>query len=313
MQTDQTDQTDDAYQELRPLLFSIAYRMVGSVSEGEDLVQEAFLRFHRAVRKGTTIESPKAYLSATVTRLAINHLRSARVRRERYVGTWLPEPLLTSPDDETARHAETADSLSMAFLVLLERLSPVERAVFVLREVLGYGYDEIAGMVGKSEENCRQIFARAHRHVEARKPRFEASRERREELARRFFAAVEEGDTQGLVGMLSADAVMYGDGGGKAPAVHEPLHGSERIARFLAGLARQGRRMDVRLVPTEINGQPGSLSMDSEGRLLNAFALDIVDGQIQTVRSVVNPDKLQHLGEVADVAQLLRERGSSGA
>jgi RNA polymerase sigma-70 factor, ECF subfamily len=311
MQTDRTDQTDDAYQELRPLLFSIAYRMVGSVSEAEDLVQEAFLRFHRAVRKGTTIDSPKAYLSATVTRLAINHLRSARVRRERYVGTWLPEPLLTSPD-ETARHAETADSLSMAFLVLLERLSPVERAVFVLREVLGYGYDEIAGMVGKSEENCRQIFARAHRHVEARKPRFEASRERREELARRFLAAVEEGDTQGLVGMLSADAVMYGDGGGKAPALLEPLHGAERIARFLVGLARRGRRMDVRLVLTEVNGQPGSLSMDSQDRLLNVFVLDIADGQVQTVRSVVNPDKLRHLGEVADVVQLLRESGSGG-
>jgi RNA polymerase sigma-70 factor (ECF subfamily) len=312
MQTGQTDQTDDAYQALRPLLFSIAYRMVGSVSEAEDLVQDAFLRFHRTVRKGTTIESPKAYLSATVTRLAINHLRSARVRRERYVGTWLPEPLLTSPDDETARHAEIADSLSMAFLVLLERLSPVERAVFVLREVLGYGYDEIAGMVGKSQENARQIFARAHRHVDARKPRFEASRARREELARRFFAAVEEGDTQGLVGMLSADAAMYGDGGGKAPALREPLHGAERVARFLAGLGRQGQRMDVRLVLTEINGQPGSLAVDSKGRLLNAFALDIVDGEVQAVRSVVNPDKLGHLGEVADVAQLLRDRGPAG-
>jgi RNA polymerase sigma-70 factor, ECF subfamily len=308
MQTDQTGQTDDAYQELRPLLFSIAYRMVGSVSEAEDLVQEAFLRFHRAVRKGTTIESPKAYLSAAVTRLAINHLRSARVRRERYVGTWLPEPLLTSPDD-AARHAETADSLSMAFLLLLERLSPVERAVFVLREVLGYGYDEIAGMVGKSEENSRQIFVRAHRHMDARKPRFEASRERREELARRFFAAVEDGDTQGLVGMLSADAVMYGDGGGKGPAIREPLHGGERVARFMAGLGRQGQRMDVRLVLTEINGQPGSLAMDSAGRLLNVFALDIVDGQVEAVRSIINPDKLGHLGEVADVAQLLRDRG----
>jgi RNA polymerase sigma-70 factor (ECF subfamily) len=313
MQTDETGQTDDAYQELRPLLFSIAYRMVGSVSEAEDLVQEAFLRFHRAVRKGTTIGSPKAYLSATVTRLAINHLQSARVRREQYVGTWLPEPLLTSPDDETTRHAETADSLSMAFMVLLERLSPVERAVLVLREVLGYSYGEIAEMVGKSEENSRQIFARAHRHVEARKPRFEASRERREELARRFFAAVEEGDTQGLVGMLSTDAVMYGDGGGKAPAIRDPLHGGERVARFMAGLGRQGQRMDVRLVLTEINGQPGSLVMDPEGRLLNAFALDIVDGEVHTVRSIVNPDKLGHLGEVADVTQLLRDRGPAGS
>ena len=304
-------ETVDAYQEHRSLLFSIAYRMVGSVSEAEDIVQETFLRLHRAMGKGTRIESPKAYLSTTATRLAVNHLRSARVRRERYVGTWLPEPLLTDSSDDAAveRHAETADSLSLAFLVLLESLSPVERAVFLLREVFGYGYDEIARVVGKSEDNCRQIAVRAHRHIEARRPRFEASRQQREELARRFFAAIEEGDTEGLVGMLSADAVMYGDGGGKAPALARPIHGRERVARFLLGLARQARRLHARMEITEINGQPGALGLDRQGGLLNAFSLDIVDGQVQAIRSIVNPDKLRHLGTVTDVTRLLRERG----
>ena len=163
-------ESGEAYQELRPLLFSIAYRMVGSVSEAEDIVQETFLRFHRAVREGAQVDSPKAYLSAVTTRLAVNHLRSARVRRECYVGTWLPEPLLTDAADDAAQHAETADSVSMALLVLLESLSPVERAVFLLREVFGYGYDEIAGVVDKTEDNCRQLAARARRHVESRKP-----------------------------------------------------------------------------------------------------------------------------------------------
>jgi RNA polymerase sigma-70 factor (ECF subfamily) len=292
-------ESGQAYQELRPLLFSIAYRMVGSVSEAEDIVQDSFLRFHRAVREGAEVESPKAYLSAITTRLAVNHLRSARVRRERYVGTWLPEPLLTDAADDAAQHAETADSVSMAFLVLLESLSPVERAVFLLREVFGYGYDEIARVVGKSEDNCRQLATRARRHVQARKPRFEASREQRDELASRFLAAVEEGDTEGLVGVLAADAVMYGDGGGKAPAVAAPVHGRQRVARFLLGLARQARRAGARLRPATVNGQPGALALDADGRLLGVLCLDIADGQVQTVRSIANPDKLRHLGPVA--------------
>src|ERR671919_95151 len=193
----------DLYEDLRPLMFSIAYRMVGAATEAEDIVQEPFLRFHRESEKGTTVVSPKAYLSAVTTRLAIDHLRSARVRRERYFGTWLPEPLLTDPEPDVAQHAETADSLSMAFLVLLESLTPVERAVFLLREVFDYGYEEIAAVVGKSEDNCRQIAVRARPQVEAKKPRFEASRERREELARRFFEAAAKGDTDGLVGLLA--------------------------------------------------------------------------------------------------------------
>jgi RNA polymerase sigma-70 factor, ECF subfamily len=306
-------ESGEAYQELRPLLFSIAYRMVGSVSEAEDIVQDSFLRFHRAVREGAQVDSPKTYLSAVTTRLAVNHLRSARVRRERYVGTWLPEPLLTDTAEDAAQHAETADSVSMAFLVLLESLSPVERAVFLLREVFGYGYDEIAEVVGKTEDNCRQLAARARRHVEARRPRFEASRQQRDELARRFLAAVEDGDTEGLVGALAADAVMYGDGGGKAPAIAAPIHGRQRVARLLLGLGRQVRQTGMRLRAATINGQPGALALDPDGRLLGAVCLDIADGQVRTVRAMVNPDKLRHLGQVGDLARLLGDRGAAGA
>ena len=295
----------DAYQELRPLLFSIAYRMVGSASEAEDLVQEAFLRLRRAVAGGAEVAAPKAYLSAVTTRLAIDHLRSARVQRERYVGAWLPEPLVTGQEPDPAGHAETADSLSLAFLVLLERLSPVQRAVFLLHEVFGYGYAEIAGILDRSEDNCRQIAARARRHIEAGRPRFEASRRQREELARRFYAALDEGDTEGLIGLLAADAVLHGDGGGKTPALAAPMHGAERIARFLVGLARRGRAVGARAHPAEINGHPGLLALGPDGRLLGVLALDIADGRVQTVRSIVNPDKLRHLGPVGDINALL--------
>ena len=284
----------ELYEELRPLMFSIAYRMLGSASEAEDIVQEAFLRFHRESGKGTAIESPKAYLSAITTRLSIDHLRSARVRRERYVGTWLPEPVVT--DD--IPHPETADSLSMAFLVLLESLTPVERAVFLLREVFEYDYEEIATVVGKTEENCRQIAVRARRQVEAKKPRFEASRKRREELARRFFDAMGKGDTDGLVGLLAADVVAYGDGGGKAPAAPRPVYGRDRVARLLVASTRFGaERLGLSgMRSATINGQPGALFFNVEGRPLGAITLDIADDQVQTVRAVSNPEKLAHLG-----------------
>jgi RNA polymerase sigma-70 factor, ECF subfamily len=295
----------DAYQELRPLLFSIAYRMVGSASEAEDLVQEAFLRLRRALAGGAEVASPRAYLSAVTTRLAIDHLRSARVRRERYVGAWLPEPLVTGQEPDPADHAETADTLSLAFLALLERLSPVQRAVFLLHEVFGYGYAEIAGLLGRSEASCRQSAARARRHVEAGRPRFETSKRQREELARRFFAAVDQGDTEGLVGMLAADAVLYGDGGGKAPALAAPLQGAERVARFLLGLTRRGRAAGLRTRPAEINGHPGLLAFGPDGGLLSVLALDIADGRVQTLRSIVNPDKLRHLGPLGDLSALL--------
>jgi RNA polymerase sigma-70 factor, ECF subfamily len=287
---------DDVYEDLQPLMFSIAYRMLGSATEAEDIVQEAFLRFHRETSGGTQVDSAKAYLSAVTTRLSIDHLRSARVRRERYVGTWLPEPVLTEEEDDVAGHAETADSLSLGFLVLLESLTPVERAVFLLREVFDYGFDEISRIVGKSEDNCRQISVRARRHVRDRTPRFEASRARKEELARRFFDAIAGRDFEGLLGMLAADAVAYGDGGGRAPAFPRPIHGREKCARLMMAASSRGDRLGVRdLRLTEVNGQPGALLYDRDGKLVVAIALDIADDQVQTIRAVSNPEKLQHL------------------
>jgi RNA polymerase sigma-70 factor, ECF subfamily len=298
--------TEAPYEELRPLLFSIAYRMIGSVSEAEDIVQESFLRIHRAEAEGTKIESPKAYLSAVTTRLSIDHLKSARVRREQYVGQWLPEPLLTDPAPAAAAHAETADSLSMAFLVLLESLTSVERAVFLLREVFDYGYGEIARIVERTEDNCRQLYVRARRHVDEGRPRFEASRKQRDELARRFFAAAEQGDTEALVEMLAADAVVYGDGGGRAPSWPKPIYGRERVARLIAGAVTQAKELGASLRPTEVNGQPGVMFADEDGRIAVVMSVDIADGVVQTIRSVINPDKLAHLGPVADVRAILR-------
>jgi RNA polymerase sigma-70 factor, ECF subfamily len=297
------------YEDLRPLLFSIAYRMVGSASEAEDIVQEAFLRFHRESSGGTKIESPKAWLSTVTTRLAINHVQSARVRRESYVGTWLPEPLLTDTESEGARHADTADSLSMAFLVLLESLGPIERAVFLLREVFDYGYDEIATIVGKSEDNCRQIAVRARRQVEAKKPRFEASRKKREELSRRFFDAVLAGDTEGLIRLLASDVVAYGDGGGKAPAIPRPVYGREKVARLFLrarGIAVSSLRQ------VEVNGQPGALLLDQHGRPVVVVSVDIADDLVQTVHAVSNPDKLRHLDPDADPLRPLSGHPSTG-
>jgi RNA polymerase sigma-70 factor (ECF subfamily) len=274
-------------EELRPLMLSIAYRMVGSFSEAEDIVQEAFLRLHQAGE----VESPRAWLSTVVTRLSIDHLRSARVRREEYPGPWLPEPVLADPAPGAAIRAE---SISMAVLVLLESLTPVERAVFVLREAFDYGYDEIAEIVGKSQDNVRQLAVRARRHVDERRPRFEPSQEQRDELARRFVAALLEGETEPLVELLAEDAAFYGDGGGKAPALAE-AHGRDRLARALAGFGRVGTRRGgtVRLV--ELNGQPGVLGFDGDGTLVAAWALQISDGAIQAIHGVVNPDKLVHI------------------
>jgi RNA polymerase sigma-70 factor (ECF subfamily) len=287
---------NDPFAELRPLLFSIAYRMLGSATEAEDIVQEAYLRYHRETAAGTEIESPKSYLSAVTTRLCIDHLRSARVRRESYVGTWLPEPLLTEEESEAERHAETADSLSMGFLVLLETLTPVERAVFLLREVFEYDYDEIASVVGKSQENCRQIAVRARRQVQAGRPRFEASKARREELARRFFEAAGEGDVESLVGMLAADVVAYADGGGRATAFPRPVHGRERVARLFLASTDRGDRLGIAgMRPAEVNGQPGAVFLDSKDHAVLVLSLDIADGVVQTIHVVTNPDKLRHL------------------
>jgi RNA polymerase sigma-70 factor (ECF subfamily) len=300
----------ETFEDLRPLLFSIAYRMLGSVSEAEDTVQEAFLRYHRALlEQDAEIDSPKAYLSAVTTRLAIDHLRSARVRKESYVGEWLPEPLLTDESaPDAAQHSEDADSLSMAFLLLLERLSPVERAVFLLHDVFDYGYDEVADIVGKSEDNTRQLAVRARRHVDQHKPRFEASRQQREQLAARFFGAIEEGDMDGLVELLAADVVVVGDNGGTKPSWPKPIFGRDRVVRLLLGLGRHARDFGSTVRRTEINGQPGAMFLDPSGRLMYVVTIDVADGVVQTVRSVINPDKLRHLGPLADVRAMLRER-----
>jgi RNA polymerase sigma-70 factor, ECF subfamily len=293
-------------------LFSIAYGMLGSVGEAEDIVQEAFLRFHRVLAEGQEIESPKAYLSAVTTRLGIDQLRSARARREQYVGEWLPEPLVTDPTPGPEEHAATADSLSIAFLVLLEALSPVERAVFLLREVFDYGYDEIAGVVGKSEANSRQLYVRARQHIDEGKPRFDVSREQREELARRFLAAAEEGDVEALEQMLAHDVVVYGDGGGKAPSWPRPIVGRERVSKLMAGVFTQAREYAASWRQAEVNGQPGVVFLDPEGRVGSVMSFDVADGVIQTIRGIINPDKLAHLGPVADVRGMIRARREGG-
>jgi RNA polymerase sigma-70 factor (TIGR02957 family) len=300
---------DELLEQLRPTAFAIAYRMLGSVAEAEDVVQEALLRLHGALQRDARIESPRAYLATVATRLAIDHLRSARVRRETYVGEWLPEPLVADSSADPARQAELADSLSLAFLVLLESLSPEQRAALLLHDVFEYDYAQIAEIVGKSEDNARQLAARARRHVEEQKPRFEASREQRDELARRFFAAAQEGEVDALEQLLAQDVVLQGDGGGKAPALARSLHGRARVARTLRAWMRQGVRIaGAQLRQVDVNGQPGALLLAGDGALLGVMALDIAEGQVQAVRSVVNPDKLQHLGDVADVRALLKGR-----
>ncbi len=299
--------TEQLLEELRSAAFAIAYRMLGSVAEAEDVVQEALLRVHRALEAGQRIESPRAYLATVTTRLAIDSLRSARVRREQYVGEWLPEPLLTDSRDDPAGQAEMADSLSLALLVLLESLSPEQRAVLLLRDVFDYGYDEIARIVGKREANVRQLASRARSHVEQARPRFQTSREQREELARRFFAAVQQGDLAGLEALLAHDVQLTGDGGGKVPALTRPLRGRSRVARALLSWARVGSRIPgASMRPVEVNGAPGALLLDGERRLIGVWALDIGGGEIAGVRSVVNPEKLAHLGPLADVRALLR-------
>ena len=300
----------EQFDELRPVAFAIAYRMLGSVSEAEDVVQEGFLRLHRARAGGERIESPRAYLSTVVSRLSLDQLRSAKVRRETYVGEWLPEPLVASADDDPARKAEIADSLSLAFLVLLESLSPEQRAAFLLHEVFDEPYSRIAEIIGTSAQNARQLATRARRHVDARRPRFEASREQREQLATRFFAAVEEGDLEGLEELLAHDVVLHGDGGGKAPAIVRAIHGRARVARTLVkGWRHAGTRVSgLTWRRQEVNGQPGALLLDREDRLIGVVILDVADGQIQGVSSIVNPDKLRHLGPLADLRALLRTR-----
>jgi RNA polymerase sigma-70 factor, ECF subfamily len=293
----------EEFEELRPLLFAIAYRILGSVSEAQDAVQEAWLRYGASPTQPT---STKAFLSAVVTRISIDVLRSARVRREEYVGTWFPEPLLTDPYEDPERSAELADSLSTAALLLLERLSPLERAVFVLREVFGFSFPEVASAVGRSEAACRQLAVRARRHMDAGQPRFEADRREREELAGRFFDAFREGDVDGLRKLLAADVQLVGDAGGKAPQWKDII-GADNVARVLAAIFTPFVRIGGVVEPREVNGQPGAIFRDRDGKVVNTLALDILDGRIQMIRAVINPDKLGHVGPVADAWAVIRE------
>ncbi|WP_371673685.1 RNA polymerase sigma-70 factor [Streptomyces sp. NBC_00289] len=292
------------FEELRPLLFSIAYRILGSVSDAEDAVQETWLRFDGSATRPT---STKSFLSAAVTRISIDVLRSARVRRESYVGPWLPEPLLNDPYEDPARSVELADSVSMAALLLLERLSPLERAVFLLREVFAFGFDEIAVAVGRSETACRQLLVRARRHMQTGQPRFAADRQERQELAARFFDALSNGDVGGLRDLLAADVQLVGDGGGKAPQLARALTGAENVATVLGTVFPWLARIDVTFEPREMNGQPGAVFRDRDGRILHTLVLDVLDGRIQTIRAVINPEKLAHIGPVADAWAVDRE------
>jgi RNA polymerase sigma-70 factor (ECF subfamily) len=297
---------EELLQELRPVAFAIAYQMLGSVSEAEDVVQEALLRVHQALEAGEQIASPRAFVATVTTRLAINELRCARARREEYVGRWLPEPVITDGHDDPAGHAEMADSLSLAMLVLLESLSPEQRAVLLLHDVFCYDHAQIAQIIGKSQDNVRQLAIRARRHAKQRRPRFQTTREQRDELARRFLQAAGEGDLPGLEALLAHDVELTGDGGGKVPALARTLRGRTRVARMLIEWARLGARLPgVSLRPVQVNGGPGALWLDPHQRLIAVVALEIAGGQITSVSAIVNPGKLARLGPVADFTSLL--------
>ncbi len=280
----------ETFNEHRTLLFSIAYRMLGSATDAEDIVQEAFLRWQTA--SDADVRTPRSYLSTVVTRLCIDHLRSAQARREVYVGPWLPEPVLTAQMPDLASTVELAESLSFAFMLLLENLGPEERAVFLLREVFDYSYVEIASIVGKSEANCRQMVSRARQHLHERRPRFQASREQQEEVTQKFIEVCSGGDMQALLSMLAPEVTLTSDGGGKVQAAHNILHGASNVARFLFGVINKlppGAVLTTQLA--EINGQPGVV-VYLDGELNSTIVLDCAGGTIAAINIVLNPDKL---------------------
>ena len=302
--------SNDLAAELHRAAFPVVYRMVGSVSEAQDLIQEGLLRFQVAAQQGTSVANSHAFFVSVTTRLAIDHLRSARRKREVYPGEWLPEPIVQSGSDLNAQeHIEMAETLSMAFLVLLETLSPLERAVFLLRQVFDYEYVEIAEVVGKSESNCRQVFSRAKRHVAERRPRFEASSQERESLTHRFLEVCKNGSLTDLEAMLAADVEFHGDGGGIASAVLHPVKGAAPVARLMHAFFTKARAYNLAFVEATVNGQPGIIAKTSEGAFISVMALQVVDGRISAMHSIINPDKLGHLGEVSDLARLPKRRG----
>lgn len=285
------------FEQYRSLLFAIAYRMLGGVAEAEDMVQETFLRWQR--HGDEPVQSDKAFLTTIITRLCIDHLKSARHQREQYVGVWLPEPLVEPDDNDPARAAELADSLTNAFLLMVETLSPVERAVFLLREVFDYDYAEVSRITGKSEANCRQMVVRAREHLAARRPRFDADPVRAERLLNRFLQVREQGDTEGLLELLAEDAAIYSDGGGKVNAVRQPLIGAVRVARFFINIQRVYERtpMDIQIRFAMINAEPGLLVF-RDGKLEQSMTFELADGLIRAIYIVRNPDKLKHLPQL---------------
>jgi RNA polymerase sigma-70 factor, ECF subfamily len=273
--------------------FGVAYRMLGSVSEAEDVAQDAVLRLARTEDE---IDEPDAWITTAATRLSIDVLRSARVRREKYVGPWLPEPLIEDAVAGPADNVEMADSLSQAFLLMLERLTPVERAAFLLREVFGYEYSEVGKVIDRSEAHSRQLVSRAKKHLGASRPRFDPDEARRDELLERFLAAANDGDVEALEQLLAEDAALYSDGGGKVTAARRPLFGCSRVASVFAKLTRKQQRrgpFDVQLV--KVNRHPGRILRTADGAIWDILSIDVVDGRIQTVRIIRNPDKLAHV------------------
>ena len=286
------DEALTAFEEHRPLLFGIAYRMLGTVMDAQDMVQDTFLRWQQV--SAGEIRSPRAWLTTAITRLCINHLKSARVQRETYVGPWLPEPLVAEAAAQPVENAELADSLSLAFLVLLETLTPTERAVFVLREVLGHEFAEIARTVNRSEVNCRQILARARKHIGQRRTRFEATPEQAERLMAEFQRAVRQGETEQLLAVLAADVVLVTDGGGKARALMRPIRGADTLARVVIAAVRKFGTRPETVRRATVNGLPGIVSFDGEAAT-RVMAFGIRDGRIAAVFIITNPDKLRHL------------------
>jgi RNA polymerase sigma-70 factor (ECF subfamily) len=287
-----SDSRTSVFEQHRGLLFSIAYRMLGSVADAEDALQDAFIRWQRATE--TDVRSPKAFLVTIVSHLCINHLQSARVQRETYVGEWLPEPLVTEPGSDVSRIAQVDESVSMAVLLLMERLTPVERAVFLLGEIFDYTHAEIAGMLGINEANCRQLLRRARQHVRMERPRFSASARQHTDLLERFYRAAGSGDMDGLLALLSSDVVMHTDGGGKANALPLPIYSPDKVARAsVFGLTKLKTLNPLQRI-VEINGEPGIVSY-VEGRPQSVFTIEVSDGRIRAIYIVTNPEKLSHL------------------
>ena len=277
------------FEGLRPRLFGIAYRMLGTRAEAEDVVQEAWLRLERA----GAVDSVDGFLVTAVTRLSIDHLRLARVRRERYVGPWLPEPLTTPEEEDPARQVERAEALSLALLRVLDRLDPVQRAVFLLREVFDYPYEDVARVVGRRVDHCRQLARRARERVRDERPPMEADPAEHERLLERFVAAADAGDLAGLEALLAEDVVLLSDGGGKVPAALNPIHGRDRVARFMVGVRKKATG-DVSVRLARANGLPAAL-VYVDGRIGSLLAVDVRDGRVAAVFSVRNPDKLKGL------------------